>query len=279
MGTPVVGSLEMELESTFEIYSLDEHTAWHLISAEEFAALSRQLRAQLVRAQFALGRSRTESVRAWPSLRELGIRDQADGHRFVWWPSMLTGREEEVLIPYVEEGRRRSRHLEVSELVWRNIADLLPEARRIAGTFPQRGGPNCFGAVMMACGEAGADEVWMQREPFETWLATRTTTGGRDGDPGTVLVWRARSGLVQHAAVTLGEGWALHKPSQGWMSPTKVLTVAEVLNSARARGRYLTRRTLTGVGGARLTALDASHSRVDMPLGRGGVEHGHWRTR
>ena len=244
VGSPLVGSLEMELRGTFEVYSLAEHTEWRFISAVEFATLSRPLRAQLVRSQFVLGRSRTESVRAWPSLLELGIRDQADGHRFVWWPSMLRGREEEVLIPYVEEGRRPSRHREVPELVWRNIAALLPGARRIGGTFPQRSGPNCFGAVMAAGGRSGADEVWMQRDPFEAWLESRTKAGGRDASPGTVLVWRSRDGLVQHAAVTLGEGWALHKPSEGWMSPTKVLTVAEVHSSARVRGRYLTRRTL-----------------------------------
>lgn len=249
VGSSLVGSLEMELRGTFEIYSLDQSTECRFIGADEFANLSRPLRAQLVRSQFVLGRSRVESVRAWPSLLNLGIRNQADGYRFVWWPSMLTGREEEVLIPYVEEGRRPSRHRDVPESLWGNIADLLPGARSIGGTFPQRSGPNCFGAVMAAAGQEGADEVWMQRDPFEAWLASRTRTGGRDDAPGTVLVWRSRDGLVQHAAVTLGEGWALHKPSEGWMSPTKVLTVPEVLSSARATGRRLTRRTLTVVEG------------------------------
>ena len=245
----MVGSLEMELRGTFEIYSPAESTEWRFISAVEFANLSRSLRSQLVRSQFVLGRLRVESVRAWPSLLDLGIRNQADGYRFVWWPSMLTGREEEVLIPYVEEGRRPSRHREVSELLWRNIAELLPGARKIGGTFPQRSGPNCFGAVMAAAGQEGADEIWMQRDPFEEWLELRTRAGGRDDSPGTVLVWRSCDGLVQHAAVTLGEGWALHKPSEGWMSPTKVLTVPEVLSSARAGGRRLTRRTLSVVEG------------------------------
>ena len=239
----------MELRGTFEVYSLAEQTEWRFISEAEFATLSRPLRAELVRSQLALGRSRIESVRAWPSLPQLSIRDQADGHRFVWWPSMLRGREEEVLIPYVEEGRRPSRHREVPEHVWRNIAELLPGARTVGGTFPQRSGPNCFGAVMAAGGHSGADEVWMQREPFEAWLESRTKVGGRDASPGTVLVWRSRDGLVQHAAVTLGEGWALHKPSEGWMSPTKVLSVVEVLSSSRARGRYLSRRTLTDAEG------------------------------
>ena len=245
VGSPVVGNLKMELRGTFEVYALADDVEWRLISATEFATLSRPLRSELVRSQFVLGRSRTESVRAWPSLVHLGIRDQADGHRFVWWPWMLKGREEEVLIPYVEEGRRPSRHREIPQHIWRDGGALLPGAKRIGGSFPQRSGPNCFGAVMAASGECGADEVWVQRDGFEAWLKSRTKSGGRDSVAGTILVWRSRDGLVQHAAVTLGEGWALHKPSEGWMSPTKVLSVAEVVRSSRARGRYLTRRTLT----------------------------------
>lgn len=59
-----------------------------------------------------------------------------------------------------------------------------------------------------------------------------------------MLVWRSSTGLVQHAAVTLGGGWALHKPSQGWMSPVKVLAVAEVIGSARGADRRLSRRLM-----------------------------------
>jgi hypothetical protein len=162
----------------------------------------------------------------------------------VWWPSLLEGREREVLVPFVEEGRRRSRHGEVSAGVWQEASRVLPGARELAGTFPLGSGPNCFGTVMGAAGVPGAAEQWMQREPFEEWLAAETRPGGRDEQPGTVLVWRSSSGLVQHAAVTVGDGWALHKPSQGWMSPTKVLTVGELLLSARARDRRLTRRSL-----------------------------------
>jgi hypothetical protein len=88
---------------------------------------------------------------------------------------------------------------------------------------------------MGAADVAGAPETWMQREPFDRWLATATRPGGRD-QVGTVLVWRA--------AVTIGDGWALHKPSQRWMSPTKVLTVRDAMLSARVPGHHLQRRTL-----------------------------------
>jgi cell wall-associated NlpC family hydrolase len=97
---------------------------------------------------------------------------------------------------------------------------------------------------MASAGVAGADKVWMQREPFERWLADNTRPGGQDDRTGTVLVWRSPEGLAQHAAVTLGEGWALHKPSQGWMSPIKVLTTDECKASSRSAGRRLERHTI-----------------------------------
>jgi cell wall-associated NlpC family hydrolase len=122
---------------------------------------------------------------------------------------------------------------------------MLPAARKLAGRFPPGSGPNCFGTVMDAAGARGAANVWMQRAPFEQWLADVSRPGGHDDDPGTLLVWRSPAGLAQHVAVTLGGGWALHKPSQGWMSPSKVLNVREIIQSAREPGRHLSRRSLT----------------------------------
>lgn len=232
-----------EVRDTFCLYGPPDGLRHVWLDEEAFLALPRLLRVRLVRAQLAHGRELVPTVRAWEPLVPR-VREQADGHRFVWWPSLLDGVEEPVLTAYVEEGRRASRHAEVPGEVWTR-ATVLPGARRIAGTFPAASGPNCFGAVMAAAGVPGADEVWMLREPFEEWLAASTRPGGRDDDPGTVLVWRSPDGLVQHAAVALGGGWALHKPSQGWMSPTKVLTVIECIASSRAPGRRLERRALT----------------------------------
>lgn len=160
------------------------------------------------------------------------------------WPTTDIQRDVERLVRYLEDGRRRSQHAVVSENTWQGVADVLPGARRMAGSFSGRSGPNCFGAVMAAAGVPEADQVWMLREPFEEWLAASTRRGGRDEDPGTVLVWRSSDGLVQHAAVTLGDGFALNKPSQGWQSPTKVLTTQGAKFSSRGRGRRLQRHTL-----------------------------------
>jgi hypothetical protein len=166
---------------------------------------------------------------------------QPAAHR---WPSRDETRTVARVVRYVELGRRASRHRDVDPRTWRAAAGLLPRARELTGRFPAGSGPNCFGAVLAASGVDGAELVWMQREPFEAWLAASTRPGGRDDEPGTVLVWRSGDGLVQHAAVTLGDGWALHKPSQGWMSPTKVLRVRDVKLSSRAPGRHLRRHRM-----------------------------------
>jgi hypothetical protein len=62
--------------------------------------------------------------------------------------------------------------------------------------------------------------------------------------PGTVFVWRDAGRAVQHASITLGDGWLLHKPSQSWMTPRKVRTVSEVKRSTRTAGWRLQRRTV-----------------------------------
>ena len=237
--------LKAEVRDTYCLYGLPDGLRYVWLSEAQFMALPRAQRSALVRAQRAFDRELVPSVRSWEPVVGDAIREQADGRRFVWWRSLLDGCAKEVLTDYVEEGRRPSRHDEVPEHVWESVARTLPAARTIAGTFPAESGPNCFGTVMAATGVLGAERVWMQREPFERWLSETTRPGGDDADPGTVLVWRSPDGLLEHAAVTIGEGWVLHKPSQGWMSPNKVLTSHETKLSSRSRGRRLKRHTLT----------------------------------
>lgn len=237
-------SLSDEVRDTYCLYALPKGVRYVWLSEAQFTALPKPRRAALVRAQRTFGRELVPSVKSWASVVGHQAREQADGHRFVWWRSLLNGCQEQVLRTYIEEGRRASRHGEVPEHVWSSAARTLPDARRIAGTFATASGPNCFGTVMASAGVVDADTVWMQREPFERWLSEKTRPNGDDAAPGTVFVWRSPDGLVQHAAVTLGDGWVLHKPSQGWMSPNKVLTVAECKASSREVGRRLDRYTI-----------------------------------
>ena len=236
---------DAETRDTFEVYGLAGGTVCRAVTFEEFMSLSRSMRAELVRTQYLLGRALVPSVRSWPAMRVAGTAEQADGHRFVWWRKLLEGHEERVLTAFIEDGRRPSRQAEVTEEVWRVASDRLPGARELAGKFPSGSGPNCFGTIMAAAGVVGTADVWMQRDPFEAWLCDSTRPGGRDEEPGTILLWRSSSGRAEHAALTLGGGWSMHKPSQGWMSPVKVLANNDTVRSARAHGRHLVRRRLT----------------------------------
>ena len=85
---------------------------------------------------------------------------------------------------------------------------------------------------MGASGVPGAADVWMVGEPFEAWLAATCAVGGSDDLPGTVLVWRDANLACTHAAVTLGAGWALHKPGQEWICPRQVVTVRDLIRLA-----------------------------------------------
>ncbi|MFT4214722.1 MAG: hypothetical protein QM622_08100 [Microbacterium sp.] len=95
-----------------------------------------------------------------------------------------------------------------------------------------------------ATGIPNAADEWMQLEPFQAWLGEHTASGGVDVEAGTVLMWRDAEGTPAHAAVALGDGWLLHKPSQGGMSPAKVLGVRDGMLESRHRGLRLTRRRI-----------------------------------
>lgn len=209
-----------------------------------FMALPRQARAALVREQRAARRGAVLPVRRWADLLDASaLREQADGHRFVLWPSLVDGVEDAVVERFIEDDVCVSRHDAVSEEVWRAASAVLPGARELAGTFVGHG-PNCFGTVLAAAGVG--DGGWTDRGPFEAWLADRTTSGGRDDEPGTVLLWRSADGDAEHAAVTLGGGWALEKRGQEWHNPRAVAPVREVIRSARTPGCRLSRHRLLG---------------------------------
>ncbi|WP_235514564.1 hypothetical protein [Deinococcus sp. Leaf326] len=58
-------------------------------------------------------------------------------------------------------------------------------------------------------------------------------------------MWRTSDGLAQHAAVTLGGGWAFQKASQSWVTPRVVLPVGQLRRGMRTPGWRLERHTLS----------------------------------
>lgn len=86
----------------------------------------------------------------------------------------------------------------------------------------------------------------MLQAPFLEWLAGACRrSGGGDDEPGTVLVWRDGNNLPVHAAVTIGDGWALEKASGEWWTPRAVRSTKDVIRAARAAGQRLERHRIT----------------------------------
>lgn len=224
-----------ELRDTFALWSLpDAADRVALLSEEDWNSLSATVCRRLVRLQVQHGRGNVPHAKAfadlWPRLG-----------RFVWWPSMLTPN----LVARAVAGKSQACQREqVPQAVWEAAEKLLPRAYTLTGTFAEASGPNCFGTVMAAAGVLGAELEWMQREPFEEFLSSRTRSGGNDDHSGTLLVWRGLGRQLEHAAVTLGGGWALHKPAQSWTAPRVVLPTRALIRAYRTPGHRLERRTL-----------------------------------
>jgi len=247
-GAVDVGSFGLELGHTYKTWGIDRSLDIVWLDESGFFALSRSIRGELVRSQARCGRGAVPTVRRWrDSLDVETLRTQADGHRFVWWPSLLNKAPHQILKRVVlnsPDGAAPdalpSSHRSVTDQTWNDCADILPRARDLAGSFANGSGPNCFGTVMGASGVESAAEVEMLEEPFLKWLASQCRPGGNDMEAGTVLLWRERE-QPTHAAVTLGSGWALEKPSGEWWTPRVVTNVRDIVRSRRSPGQRLER--------------------------------------
>jgi hypothetical protein len=240
------GVMTPELEDTYRLWwGVEKGSVVLWLSEKQFVGLPRATRAELVREQVSRRRGAVPTVRAWGDLLDSApLRTQADGHRFVWWPSLLARHRQQILSRVVSSRRLPSRHREVHEEIWRGAKALLPDARRLAGTFASGSNTNCFGSVMEAAGAPSA-AVYSAVAPFEAWLASRCSPGGDTTQPGVVLLWRASGGAPVHAAVTIGGGWALEKPSKDWHSPFAILAVKDIMKMSRHPGEHLERHTIS----------------------------------
>ena len=242
-------TMSEELGHTYRTWRVDRALEILWLDEAAFRELSRAERTALVRAQVEHRRGAVPSVRRWSDLLDPAtLRSQADGRRFVWWPSLVAADPDGVLARVVESAPdgaapdgAPSRHAEVGPTTWQSSSRIVPEARRIAGSFPPSSGPNCFATVMAAAGVAGAEHECTLQEPFLAWLEAACRPGGHDEDPGTVLLWRDTDGAPVHAAITIGDGWALEKGSAEWWTPRAIRTAREVIKASRARGQRLER--------------------------------------
>ena len=223
----------LDVCDTFHVYG----DGWTWLEESEFNDLSLGVRRTLLFDRPATGRMRDVPVRA----RGLAAAHRTDS-RVVWWPSLLEQVGDHPVLDYVDHGLPPSRHRDVTTATWARAEKLLPGAADLAGQFAPRSGPNCFSNVLAAAGSGGAE--WPHQTTIDEWLAdhTRAVRGTQhDQLPGVVLVWRNHDGEAEHAAVTVGDGYVLNKPSQGWFSPRLVCTVPETVAASRYRGVRLHR--------------------------------------
>ena len=248
------GALTPELENTYATWRIDRSLETLWLDEGTFFEMPKAQRAALVREQVHNRRGAVPSVRRWADLLDPAqLRRQADGHRFVFWPSLVASNADGVLALVIEaspDGAQAagfpSRHAEVARSTWAGCADALPNVRRMGGTFAPWTGPNCFGTVMAAAGATEDTPDQMLQEPFDGWLHRACRPGGRDEDPGTVVVWRDRSGAPFHAAVTIGDGWVFEKASGEWWTPRAVRAVRDVIRASRSPGLHLERHRIAG---------------------------------
>lgn len=242
-------TMTAELRDTCKVWRLRERGEVVWFDESAFMAMDRNRRARLVRCQQERRRGAVPAVRRWADLLpDAGLCGQADGHRFVWWPSLLASAPERILERFVADEADATRHRVIKPATWRECAEALPGARALAGTFADGSGPNCFGTVLAAAGVAGAAEDWVQQDAFENWLERSCIRGGTDDQAGTVLVWRDSAGRPVHGAVTIGHGFALEKAAQTWWTPRIVGTVDDVKRASRASGQRLKRHRVVHGG-------------------------------
>lgn len=248
-------SLSPELGDTYQSWRIDRSLKILWLDEPTFLDMTRAQRTALIRTQIRHRRGAVPSVGRWSDVLDSAtVRAQADGRRFVWWPSLVGANPRAVLSRVVNAGpdgaeteARPSRHREVARATWDRCADVLPAAKRVAGSFQSAGRPNCFGTVFAAAGVSSELE-WIDQPPFDAWLDSACLRGGDDDTAGTVLVWRNSTGAPVHAAVTIGDGWALEKASQDWWTPRAIRAVGDVIRTSRTRGQRLERHRTTPCG-------------------------------
>jgi hypothetical protein len=120
---------DKQLRDTYQTYNIDSRLKSVWLDEATFMELPRLTRGGLVRAQVTHNRAEVPTVRAWREVLGAEISKQADGHRFVWWKSVLRDAATVVLPRVISEDLGPSRHREVPASVWSGARAVLPNVR------------------------------------------------------------------------------------------------------------------------------------------------------
>lgn len=150
----------------------------------------------------------------------------------MWWPELFANlssfTQAFVLARFASEDRPPCLRGELTAAHLERIHQRLPGVRARVGTFPTESGPNCFGAVIEAfTGEPISTRT--ERDTFTAWLEQRQPQQGDATELGTILLWHDGHNTLQHAAVSLGDGYVFHKEAQTWWSPWQVVHLSVVV--------------------------------------------------
>lgn len=235
--------VSLSLHDTFTTYNVAENADWVVwLTFGAFSSLPQAVRSELLAEQRDFGRGGVFGVAEVGGTLEPETLSAVSLHGFVvWWPELWVqlseGEKVGVLKAFAETDRLPCRRHDLAPDDWVRVASVLPGAHEVAGTFLPDSGGNCLETVMAAFGVPAVAEIWVHPEPFERWLATFSPLpdGGLEPVLGDVLVWRD-GGRVQHAAISLGRGFVLHKEAQGWFAPRQVMRLGGVLERWRDDG-------------------------------------------
>ena len=230
-------ALNKSQHDTFATYEVSS-TARHLLLLDEhaFSLLNPEVRAGLVQEQIAVNRGSVYSVEAYADLLDPieleAVAAGAAGGLFVWWPGLFatlsSSNQARVLARFVSDDRPPCRRGELTADQRERMHQNLPGVPARAGTFAADSGPNCLGAVIGAfTGEFVSTRT--ERDTFMAWLDQRRPRQGDAPDMGTVLLWHDEQNTLQHAAISLGDGYAFHKEAQTWWSPWQIVRLSEVV--------------------------------------------------
>lgn len=246
-------ALSLSAHDTFATYEVASD-ARHLLLLDEgaFESLPPELRAELLHEQLAVGRGGVVQVH---DLTEHLTRSEIDrvtaaasDGLVVWWPSLFAtlsdATQARLLADFASDDRPPCRRAELSPEHWRRALRAISGIPSRAGTFHPDSGPNCFGAVIEAFTGRHITRR-TERYEFETWLGARVAGPGAAEELGTVLLWRDDHNALQHAAVSLGDGYAFHKEAQTWWSPWQVVRLTEVIERWQDAGAMTSVRLAT----------------------------------
>jgi hypothetical protein len=215
-----------------------------LLKPEEFRALPRAIQAELMALQTQLKRGqlyKLEFVRdvlgKIPSSLEQDIFADHFVLRFDVWNDFTPEFRYCWLATYVSLERLNC----LSSLLPENTWAALPEqVRRLAGTFSNSSGANCFATVIAGLTpdlleSTRISSLWILEHEF---LAELSARGFHDAGKleipvklNSVITWLNSSGKIIHACLVLDSGLVLNKDAQSWFTPRQILKLEDVLES------------------------------------------------